>query len=186
MCREHRIAAALGTPVWVGDGKPYDAMVVLDALGEQILMAPKLRLMLPGEPLLFEAGTERRIIPYGDSSLGVVMCREIFDQQETARELGGRARIILWPGSIVRGTVDPTNPEDVTLLAQQLARDQDASVYHSNWAFNIEAPSLPNTGRSFAVSTSGQIAVEAPPQIAGLLLTWETTLAAAWIPEAAL
>jgi predicted amidohydrolase len=143
-------------------------------------------LVPPGEPLLFEAGTERKLLSYKDKSIGVVMCREIFDRDEVARELGGRARIIFWPGSIVRGAINPNNPDDVTHLAQRLADDQDAWLYHSNWAFNVEVPSLPNTGRSFAVAPTGEITIEAPPQTPGLLLAWETSQDAAWIPHAAL
>jgi predicted amidohydrolase len=184
MCRQHGIAAAVGTPVWRDSGKPLDAMVVLDTTGEQVLVAPKLRLMPPGEPLLFDAGTERTLLCYKDSSIGVVMCREIFDRDEVARELGGGARIIFWPGSIVRGDIDPNNPDDVTHLAQRLAAEQQAWLYHSNWAFNVEVPSLPNTGRSFAVAPSGESTIEAPPQAPGLLLAWHTTQGAAWLPDA--
>jgi predicted amidohydrolase len=186
MCRQHAIAAAVGAPVWTHSGKPLDAMVVLDATGDQILVAPKLRLMPPGEPLLFDPGTQRQLLSFKGSSIGVVICREIFDRDGVARELGGRTRIIFWPGSIIRVPMDPSNPEDVTHLALRLASDQDAWLYHSNWAFNVEVPSLPNTGRSFLVSPAGQITIEAPPQVPGLLLAWETSLDTAWMPAAVL
>lgn len=184
-CRANGIAAAVGAPVWVDRKRPLNAFVIFGSSGERLFTSPKLRLMPPGEPLVFEPGEERPVLELADTTLAVVICREILDHAELTRELRGRARILLWPGVMARGEVDPGNPEDYTLQAIRIAREQEAWLLHSNWANNVQLPGLPHTGKSMVVSPAGTIALEAPAHAPGLLLAWESS-EKAWIPEAAL
>jgi predicted amidohydrolase len=181
-CRRYQVAAAVGTPAWSTGERPQNVVVVFDATGKEIHRSAKLRLMPPGEPLVFEPGTVRPILRYAGATLAVVICREILDRSELSAELAGQARVVLWPGVMARGAVDVENPEDYTLQAMRVALQQEAWVLHSNWATNVEVPGLPNTGKSMVVSPEGAIALEAPSKLPGLLLAWELSLEKAWVP----
>jgi predicted amidohydrolase len=142
-----------------------------------------MRLMSPGESMVFQAGTDRPLLSIEGTTLAVVICREMLDHDELTRELGRRARLILWPGVMARGPYDPANPEDYTRAATRVAAEQDAWILHSNWATNVQAPGIPNTGKSMVIAPSGDIILEAPAQEAGLLLAWKSSLDEAWIPD---
>ncbi|MEM7016501.1 MAG: carbon-nitrogen hydrolase family protein [Pseudomonadota bacterium] len=180
VCQKHQIGAAVGAPVWLDSERPYNAIMIFDAEGDTILTAPKLRLMPPGEPMIFTAGKTRPILEYSNTTLSVVICREILDRAELTSELQRQARIILWPGVMARGAINLDDPEDYVYNATTLAKAQNATIFHSNWANNIGAPGIPNTGKSLVISATGDITLEAPEQQPGLLLTWESP-ERAWI-----
>lgn len=182
-CREWRIGAAVGAPVWAEGDRPHNAVVVFDPAGEEILRSPKLRLMPPGEPLVFAPGSSRPRLEHAGVTFAVVICREILDGPELSAELDGQAQVLLWPGVMARGPIDANNPEDYTLQAIRVAQEQRAWIVHSNWADHVQAPGMPHTGRSMVVSPSGAVVLEAPAQRPGLLLTWESPIDMAWIPS---
>ena len=183
VCRVHGIGAAVGAPYWIDGERPQNAIVVLGADGEPIETSPKLRLMPPGEPIVFEAGARRPVFEWDGAALAVVICREILDHRELSEELSQRAGVILWPGTMARGPMDSSNPEDYTVHATQLARQQKAWILHCNWASHVDAPGIPHTGKSMVISPDGSIELEAPAQEPGLLLTWESSLEKAWVPS---
>jgi predicted amidohydrolase len=104
-----------------------------------------------------------------------LICREILDEAELAEELAGRAQAIPWPGMMAR----PRG--DAAVRATALARQQGAWLFHSNWAVNVEAPSLPHTGKSLVISPQGELVLEAPARQAGILIAWERSLDRAWV-----
>jgi predicted amidohydrolase len=183
-CRTHQVGAAVGAPVWLGQDRPQNSVVTLDRKGAVVATSSKLRLMPPGEPIVFESAVERPVFEWGGVTHGVVICREILDRNELAEELGGRASVILWPGTMARGPMQLNNPEDYAVCASQLAEQQGAWVLHSNWAQHVDAPDLPFTGKSMVISPLGSIVLEAPPRETGLLLSWKTSMDEAWIPAA--
>lgn len=174
-CRVHNVAAAVGAPLWLHEERPRNAMIVFDAEGQLVETSSKLRLMPPGEPIVFEAGTERPIFELNSAEFAIVICREILDRAELAEEVSRRASVILWPGTMARGPMDPDSPEDYTVHATQLAAQQHAWVLHSNWARHVDAPGIPNTGKSMVITPDGVIALEAPEKAPGLLLSWEAS-----------
>jgi predicted amidohydrolase len=182
-CKAARIAAAIGTPVFGESSRPADACVVIGSGGDVLLTAPKMRLMPPGEPMVFEPGAARPFLTMDGTTLAVVICREMLDHDDLTRELGMRARVILWPGVMARGPYDPTNAEDYAGCAMRVAREQGAWILHSNWATNVQAAGIPNTGKSMVIAPSGEILMEAPAQVSGLLLAWKDSLDGAWIAD---
>jgi predicted amidohydrolase len=180
--RDHEIWAAIGAPVFADASRPYDACVLISPSGDVALTSPKMRLMPPGEPMIFEPGTARPILDVEGTSIGVVICREMLDHDDLLSELNGRARIILWPGVMARAPYNPADPEDYAACAVRVATGQDVWIIHSNWATNIQVPGLPNTGKSLVIAPSGEIVLEAPAQTAGILLSWKDSLAEAWLP----
>jgi predicted amidohydrolase len=182
-CRARRICAAVGTPFFGDSSRPYDACVVISSAGDVVAMSPKMRLMPPGEPMVFEPGTDRPMFDMAGTTLAVVICREMLDHDDVTRELEQRARIILWPGVMARGPYDPGNAEDYAGCAMRLAREQNAWILHSNWATNVQAPGLPNTGKSLVIAPTGEVMLEAPAHAAGLLLAWKPSLDDAWVAD---
>jgi predicted amidohydrolase len=180
-CRAHKVGAAVGAPLWLNGERPRNAIIVLDSDGELVETSSKLRLMPPGEPIVFERGNERPVFEWNGAVLAVVICREILDRRELAQELSQRARVILWPGTMARGPMDPSNPEDYTVHATELAKQQNAWVLHSNWARHVDAPGIPHTGKSMVIAPDGSVVLEAPAQAPGLLLAWESSLEKAWV-----
>jgi predicted amidohydrolase len=182
-CRQQRVWAAVGTPVFNGGAHPHDACVVISPEGDVALTSAKMRLMPPGEPMVFEAGTDRPSLDMNGTTVAAVICREMLDHDDLTCELGQRARVILWPGVMARGPYDPGNAEDYAGCAVRIATEQRAWILHSNWATNVQAPGIPNTGKSMVIAPSGDIVREAPAQQAGLLLSWKPTLAEAWVED---
>jgi hypothetical protein len=84
---------------------------------------------------------------------------------------------------MARGPYDPANPEDYTGAAIRVAREQDAWIFHSNWATNVQVPGIPNTGKSLVVAPSGDLVMEAPAQASGLLLAWKSSIDEAWVAD---
>lgn len=183
VCSARGICAAVGTPVFGESSRPYNACVVIGSGGDVVLTSPKMRLMPPGEPMVFEPGTARPFINMDGTTLAVVICREMLDHDDLTRELGQRARVVLWPGVMARGPYDPANAEDYVGCAIRVAREQRAWILHSNWATNVQAPGIPNTGKSLVIAPSGEVIMEAPAQASGLLLAWRRSLDEAWIAD---
>ena len=182
-CRERRVWAAVGSPFFGDAARPYDTCVVFNAEGDIALTSNKMRLMPPGEPMVFEAGLDRPSLDVNGTTLAAVICREMLDHDDLDRELGKRARIILWPGVMARGPYNPSNAEDYAACAVRIAIERGAWILHSNWATNVQVPGLPNTGKSMVIAPSGEIVFEAPQQQAGLLLSWKSTLDEAWVED---
>jgi predicted amidohydrolase len=182
-CGALGICAAVGAPVFGESSRPYDACVVIDSAGDVVSTSPKMRLMPPGEPLVFEPGTARPFFDIDATTLAVVICREMLDHDDLTRELGRRARVILWPGVMARGPYDAGNAEDYAGCAIRVAREQHAWILHSNWATNVQAPGLPNTGKSLVIAPSGEVIMEAPARAAGLLLAWKRSFDEAWVAD---
>jgi predicted amidohydrolase len=180
-CRAQQICAAIGTPIFAEDSRPLDACLIISETGDVVLASPKMRLMPPGEPLVFQPGTTRPTLELAGTTLAVVICREMLDHDDLTLELDGRARVILWPGVMARGPHDPLDPGDYATSAIRMAREQSAWILHSNWATNVQVPGLPNTGKSLVISPSGEMILEAPAQTSGFLLAWENSLDDAWI-----
>jgi predicted amidohydrolase len=182
-CSQQQIWAAVGAPVFGGGVRPFDAYVVITAEGKVAMTSAKMRLMPPGEPMIFDAGTDRPSVDVKGTSVAAVICREMLDHDDLARELAHRANVILWPGVMARGPYDPSNPDDYAGCAVRVAMEQDAWIVHSNWATNVQAPGIPNTGKSMAIAPSGDIVLEAPARKAGLLLSWKSSLDEAWVED---
>lgn len=182
-CGTWGISAAVGAPIFAESSRPYDACVVIGSAGDIVLTSSKMRLMPPGEPMVFEPGTARPFCNLDGTTLAVVICREMLDHDDLTRELGRRARVILWPGVMARGPHDPSNAEDYTACAIRVAREQSAWILHSNWATNVQAPGIPNTGKSLVIAPTGEVIMEAPAQVSGLLLAWKRSLDEAWIVD---
>jgi hypothetical protein len=73
---------------------------------------------------------------------------------------------------MARSPHDPDDPSDYLQCAIDLAVSKGSSVFHSNWATNVEAPTLDNTGKSAVIAPDGTVASEAPARLPGLLLGW--------------
>lgn len=173
LCEDLDIGAAVGAPVWDGFEKPFDSYLIYGGDGEQISITSKMRLMPPGEPLVFEAGTRRENFRALGLDAAVVLCREILDVSELEQELGVETELILWPGCMTRPQSEPDK-------AMRLARRHNSWVFHSNWARHIEAPQLKSMGRSLVISPSGEVKLEAPANKTGLLLSWIDEPKEAW------
>ena len=182
-CSEMHIGAAFGAPEFSDGERPYDAYFVVDENGDTRMTSQKMRLMPPGEPMIFEAGTRRPVLNMFDTTLVAVMCREMLDHDELTTELGLRARVILWPGVMARGPYVPHSADDYGACAVRVATEQQAWIIHSNWATNIQIPGLPNTGKSMVIAPSGEIMLEAPAQEPGLLLPWKEAPGGRWAPD---
>ena len=91
-----------------------------------------MRLMPPGEPMVFEAGVHRPSLDMFETTLAAVICREILDHDDLVAELGGRARVILWPGVMAREPYVSGTEDNYAASAVRLATNEQAWVVHSN------------------------------------------------------
>ncbi len=173
LCKALGIAAAIGAPVWGEFEKPFDAYLMFGADGTRISSTAKIRLMPPGEPLVFEAGKHRENFTALGLQSAVVLCREILDGRELEQELGTATQMIFWPGCMAR---PPSQPD----IAIDLARRHRSWIFHSNWARHIEAPQIKHMGRSLVIAPTGEVKLEAPANETGLLLCWLEDSREAW------
>ena len=174
VCREHRIACALGAPTFASDGTIFNSYLHIDTQGDLVSSVSKNGLT-PAELTFFAAGTERPVMQFAGRRCATVMCREIDDLASITEQLqADPVDLVFWPSMVGNppGTVHPT-PEDTADLgyfkrAAVLARRLNAHLVQSNWPTALNTPDATYLGESKAYAPDGEILLTLPRDEAGV------------------
>jgi omega-amidase len=164
------LAIAVGAPILDAAGRRFIAQLLIDSDGCQVACVTKRGLTDP-EATFFDRGTARPIGKLQGLRCSAVICREVEDHAEVARQLPpGSTDLIFVPGALKPHPDRPrTDPPEYVQDLQRLARHTGAWVAQTNWpnALNRPEESI-DGGASAVVSPEGELVFRLPPREAGV------------------
>ena len=176
-CAQHRIAAAVGAPVFRTDGEGLGAIHIAhhfcNAEGQWIGHIEKQGLT-GAEATFFQPGRDRSVITLLDRRFSAVICREIDDADTLVPQWAAlQPDILLWPGAMRPDPALPLPPPGAPMRhveqAQQLARDSGAIVIQANWPNALNRPEEgEHAGQSVCIAADGTILLSLPRAAAGV------------------
>lgn len=180
-CAELGIAAAVGLPWRLDDGRVFNSHLYVDGCGELVGRTDK-RGLTPSEATVFAPGRHRDWTVLAGAVVSSVLCRETLDgdtllaqwQREPGAGLGERARLLLWPSFIGEsGAEQSALTRAYRQGACEMAVTLQAWVLQSNWPQSLNRPEARGLGASWIVAPDGRCVAELPADEPGL---WDVEL----------
>ncbi|PZP35809.1 MAG: hypothetical protein DI603_03320 [Roseateles depolymerans] len=181
-CARLQVAAAVGLPWALDDGRALNSHLYIDAQGRLAGRVDKQGLT-PSEATVFAAGGPRAWTALAGVALSSVLCRETLDGEALLPEWQASAppglRVLLWPSYIADGDTGNADEADLVQRYRQgacaMARALQAWVLQCNWPVSLNEPAARGFGASIVVAPDGRLVAELARDEPGL---WCLALAA--------